>query len=213
MYEMTIIQKVAVYALPLIFAITLHEAAHAYVANKYGDSTAKILGRMTVNPLPHIDLLGTIVFPMIGVLFGGFIFGWAKPVPINFSRLHNPKKNLFWVAFAGPLSNLAMALVWALILKASMYMSNFFGTPLSLMAQAGIAINISLMLINLVPILPLDGGRMLFSLLPNQQATKYARTEPYGMIILLLLLVIGLFNFVIQPIFSVIVNAILYLIR
>ncbi len=213
MHDISIIQKIAVYALPLIFAITLHEAAHAYVANKYGDNTAKILGRMTLNPLSHIDLFGTLIFPMIGLLLGGFIFGWAKAVPINFRRLYNPKRNLFWVAFAGPLANLAMALIWALILRFSIYLPDFFSTPLSLMAQAGIQINISLMLINLIPILPLDGGRMLFSVLPNKEATKFAKTEPYGMIILLILLAFGLFNFVLQPIFSAIVDFIFYLIQ
>ncbi len=213
MLSLSIIQKIAIYVLPLIFAITLHEAAHAYVASKYGDDTARILGRLSLNPIRHIDPIGTILFPLIGIAFGGFIFGWAKPVPINFSRLHNPKPNLFWIACAGPASNLVQALIWGLILKLSLYFGGYFGMPLSLMAQAGITINISLMLLNLIPILPLDGGRMLYSVLPNDLANKYAKIEPYGMWILIILLLVGGLSFIIQPLYTIIVNAILTLIQ
>lgn len=213
MLGLSIIQKIAVYAIPMIFAITLHEAAHAYVANRHGDNTAKLMGRLSLNPLPHIDPLGTILFPLIGIILGGFIFGWAKPVPINFARLHNPKKDLFWIAIAGPAANLAMALTWALVLKLSFYLDSYFGQPLGLMAQAGIAINISLMLLNLLPILPLDGGRIVFSLLPNEQASKYAKIEPYGMWILMFLLLVGGLTYIIQPMYGFIVNLILSLIR
>lgn len=213
MNSLSIIQKVSVYIIPLIFAITLHESAHAYVAYKHGDPTAKLLGRLSVNPLHHIDLLGTILFPLIGIILGGFIFGWAKPVPINFGKLHNPKRDLFWVALAGPLANFAMALIWALLLKLSVYLDTYFGTPVSLMAQAGISINISLMILNLLPILPLDGGRIVFSLLPNQQATTFAKAEPYGMWILIFLLLVGGLTYIIQPIYSVIVHLILSLIQ
>jgi Zn-dependent protease len=213
MQGLSVIQKIAVYAIPLIFAITFHEAAHAYVANRHGDNTAKAMGRLSLNPLHHIDPIGTILFPLIGLLFGGFIFGWAKPVPINFGRLHNPKRDMLWVALAGPLANFAMALVWAILLKLSFYLDSYFGTPISLTAQAGISINISLMLLNLLPILPLDGGRIVFSLLPNAQANKYARTEPYGMFILIFLLMIGGLTYIIQPIYLTIVNLILSLLR
>lgn len=213
MLGLSIIQKIAVYAIPMIFAITLHEAAHAYVANRHGDNTAKLMGRLSLNPLPHIDPLGTILFPLIGIVLGGFIFGWAKPVPINFARLHNPKKDLFWIAIAGPVANLAMALIWALVLKLSFYLDTYFGQPLGLMAQAGIAINVSLMLLNLLPILPLDGGRVVFSLLPNEQATKYAKIEPYGMWVLMFLLLVGGLTYIIQPMYGFIVNLILSLIR
>ena len=213
MLGLSVIQKVAVYVIPMIFAITIHEAAHAYVAYKHGDDTAKAMGRLSLNPLPHIDPVGTILFPLIGIVLGGFIFGWAKPVPINYSRLHNPKRDLLWVALAGPTANLAMALIWTLCLKLSTYCGGYFGTPLSLMAQAGIMINVSLMLLNLLPILPLDGGRVVFSLLPNAQATKYAKMEPYGMWILIFLLLVGGLTYVIQPIYSLIVNLMLSLIR
>ncbi|MCC2624201.1 MAG: site-2 protease family protein [Burkholderiales bacterium] len=213
MLSLSIIQKIAVYILPMIFAITLHEAAHAYVAHKYGDDTAVFMGRLSLNPIRHIDPLGTILFPLIGIAFGGFIFGWAKPVPINFSRLHNPKPNLFWIAFAGPASNLVQALIWGLILKLSFYVSGYFAMPLSLMAEAGITINISLMLLNLIPILPLDGGRMLYAILPNDMANKYAKIEPYGMWILIILLLAGGLSFIIQPLYTVIVNTILMLIQ
>ena len=213
MLSLSIIQKIAVYVLPLIFAITLHEAAHAYVANKYGDDTALMMGRLSLNPIRHIDPIGTILFPLIGIAFGGFIFGWAKPVPINFSRLHHPKPNLFWIACAGPASNLVQALIWGLILKLSLYISGYFAMPLGLMAQAGITINISLMLLNLIPILPLDGGRMLYSVLPDDLANKYAKIEPYGMWILIILLLVGGLSFIIQPLYTIIVNTILTLIQ
>ena len=213
MSGLSVIQKVAVYIIPLIFAITFHEAAHAYVAYKHGDPTAKLMGRLSLNPLHHIDPLGTILFPLIGIILGGFIFGWAKPVPINFGKLHNPKRDLFWVALAGPLANLAMALIWALGLKLSTYCNSYFGTPIGLMSQAGISINISLMILNLLPILPLDGGRILFSLLPNKQATTFAKAEPYGMWILIFLLLIGGLTYIIQPIYMLIVNLIISLIR
>lgn len=213
MLSLSIIQKIAIYILPMIFAITLHEAAHAYIASKYGDDTARMLGRLSLNPIRHIDPVGTVLFPLIGIAFGGFIFGWAKPVPINFARLHHPKQNLFWIASAGPASNLVQALIWGLIFKLSLYVSGYFGMPLGLMAQAGIMINISLMLLNLIPILPLDGGRMLFSVLPNDMANKYAKIEPYGMWILIILLLVGGLSFLIQPLFMIIVNAIFTLIQ
>ncbi len=199
--DLSTIQKIAVYIIPLIFAITLHEAAHAFMAKKYGDDTAYLLGRLSLNPIRHIDPVGTLLFPLIGIVVGGFIFGWAKPVPINFAKLHHPKQNVFWIALAGPLANLAMALIWVLLLKISFYIDGYFSLPLSLMAQAGIAINLSLMILNLLPILPLDGGRMVYSLLPIKQANQYARHEPYGMLIIIALLLLGGLTFVIQPIF------------
>lgn len=213
MFSISIVQKIIIYLLPLVFAITVHEASHAFVADKYGDNTAKVMGRLSLNPLRHIDPVGTILFPIIGIALGGFIFGWAKPIPINYAKLHDPKKNILWIALAGPVSNLAMALIWALVLKLSFSFDFYFGRPVSLMAQAGIAINISIMLINLIPILPLDGGRILFSLLPRNPALVYARIEPYGMFILILLLLIGAITYIIQPLYVSIVTFILSLIQ
>jgi Zn-dependent protease len=219
MNNLSIVQTVAVYIIPLIFAITLHEAAHAFVAHKYGDNTAKLLGRLSLNPMHHIDPFGTVVFPLISIVLGamsggaGFIFGWAKPVPINFSKLKSPKKDLLWIALAGPLSNLAMALIWGLLLKGTLYLDSYFGIPLSLMAQAGISINISLLILNLLPILPLDGGRILFSLLPVKQAQQYAQTERYGMWILIALLLLGGLNYIMQPLYSLLVGGIFTLLR
>lgn len=219
MNNLSIIQTIAVYIIPLIFAITLHEAAHAYAANKYGDSTAKSYGRLSLNPMTHIEPFGTIIFPMISIVLGamsgglGFIFGWAKPVPINYMKLHHPKHDLRWVALAGPLANLAMALIWALILKASFILNSYFGIPLALMAQAGISINVSLLILNLLPILPLDGGRILFSLLPSKQAQSYARTEQYGMWILMALILLGGLNLIMRPFYSAIMNLIFSLLN
>ena len=219
MNNLSIVQTVAVYIIPLIFAITLHEAAHAFVAHKYGDNTAKLLGRLSLNPMHHIDPFGTVVFPLISIVLGamsggaGFIFGWAKPVPINFSKLKSPKKDLLWIALAGPLSNLAMALIWGVLLKGTLYLDNYFGVPLSLMAQAGISINVSLLILNLLPILPLDGGRILFSLLPVKQAQQYAQTERYGMWILIALLLLGGLNYIMQPLYSLLVGGIFTLLR
>lgn len=219
MNNLSIIQTVAVYIIPLIFAITLHEAAHAYVSHQYGDNTAKLLGRLSINPLHHIDPIGTVLFPLLSIILGSvagggsFIFGWAKPVPINYAKLKHPKQDLLWIALAGPLSNLAMALIWGLILKATLYIDGYFGVPLSLMSQAGININISLMLLNLLPILPLDGGRIVFSLLPLKAAQSYAKIEQYGMWILIFLILSGGLNFILQPLYAVVVNLIFTLLR
>lgn len=210
--HLSVVQKLSVYIIPLILAITIHEIAHAFIAKKRGDNTAQMMGRLSLNPIHHIDLIGTILFPLIGLLLGGVIFGWAKPVPINYRNLRNPKQDLFFVSLAGPFSNLLMALLWALILKLSYYFNNYFGLPLNLMSQAGISINISLMILNLLPILPLDGGRMLYALLPEEYAKKYGETERYGLIILFLLLLIGGLTYIISPIYNFLVNFILNLI-
>jgi Zn-dependent protease len=192
-----LIQTIAIYAIPVIFAITLHEAAHGYVARHFGDGTAFMLGRISLNPLRHIDAVGTVIVPLLilvtSKLFGGagILFGWAKPVPVNFHALRHPKRDMLWVAAAGPAANLAMALVWALMLKAALVLpKGDFSLPLSLMAEAGVTVNIVLMVLNLLPILPLDGGRIAVSLLPDRLALGYARLEPFGFPILLALIFI-----------------------
>ncbi len=193
------IALLAIAALPMIFAITLHEAAHGYVARYFGDPTAYQLGRISLNPIRHIDLVGTILVPAATLLFGGILFGWAKPVPVDYSRLRHPREDMRWVALAGPGVNLLMAFGWAILLKVGLSTNNYFSVPMEEMARIGVSINLMLMAINLVPILPLDGGRVLFSLLPPAAAQSYGRSEPYGLPILLLLLVTGLLGVIIMP--------------
>jgi Zn-dependent protease len=206
--ELNIIQKIAVWAIPVIFAITLHEAAHGYVAKFFGDKTACMLGRVTLNPIKHIDPVGTILVPlaillMSKLLGGGFIlFGWAKPVPVNFGALRNPKRNMLWVALAGPAANLFMAVFWALVIKFGINLGDAYSQPMALMGAAGIFINAILMALNLLPLPPLDGGRIAVSLLPNKYAYKYAQLEPYGFYILLALMFFGWLGLVLSPILA-----------
>ncbi|MGH8715575.1 MAG: site-2 protease family protein, partial [Burkholderiales bacterium] len=188
-----LIQTIAIWALPVIFAITLHEAAHGYVAKHFGDLTAYAQGRISLNPLRHIDMTGTIIVPLalllLSKLFGGsgIIFGWAKPVPVNFSGLRHPKRDMLWVAAAGPGANLLMALFWALVLKFAVSVpESSYALSMGLMGKAGIQINVVLMVLNLLPIPPLDGGRIAASLLPHSLSYRFSRIEPYGMFILLL---------------------------
>lgn len=203
---MNLVQTIAIFALPVIFAITLHEAAHGYAARHFGDVTAWRLGRISLNPIRHIDLVGTIVVPLVilmaSTLMGssGILFGWAKPVPVNFGALRNPKRDMLWVAAAGPGANLAMALMWALIMKVGLILpANAFSVPLDLMADAGIKINIVLMILNLLPILPLDGGRITVSLLPTSLAIGYSRLEPLGFPILIVLLMTRVLDSILSP--------------
>jgi len=201
--DLNIIQKIAIYALPVIFAITLHEAAHGFVAKHFGDTTAYMLGRVSLNPLRHIDPIGTVLVPLLTLMLGGILFGWAKPVPVNFSQLRNPKKDMLWVAAAGPMSNLAMAVFWAFTIKiATLMPDNGMALPLALMGQAGVTINLVLMVLNLLPLPPLDGGRIAVSLLPNHLAYRYAQIEPYGMIILVLLMFSGVLSSILWPFIS-----------
>ena len=188
--ELNVIQVIAIYALPVIFAITFHEAAHAYAAKYFGDLTAYSQGRVSLNPIRHIDPIGTVALPLIllaiSKLFGGgFIFGWAKPVPVNFGNLRNPKRDMLWVAAAGPGANLLMALFWAL------------------MGAAGVMVNAIFMVLNLLPIPPLDGGRIVVSLLPYRQAVQFSRIEPYGFIIILVLLFTKVLDYVMWPLVTV----------
>lgn len=207
--ELNIIQKIAVWAIPVIFAITLHEAAHGYIAKFFGDKTAWMLGRVTLNPLKHIDPVGTILVPltilvMSKLLGGGFIlFGWAKPVPINFSALRNPKQDMLWVALAGPGANLLMAIIWALVIRLGVLLGDNYTQPMALMGAAGIYINAVLMALNLLPLPPLDGGRVMVSLLPNRYAYRFAQLEPYGFYILLALMFVGWLSIILSPILAV----------
>ncbi len=209
--ELSVIQKIAVFALPGLFAITLHEAAHGYVARRFGDMTAFAAGRVSLNPLRHIDWVGTIIVPLIFLALskvGGpaILFGWAKPVPVNFSNLRQPKQDMLWVAAAGPLSNLAMAIGWAAGIKLGVVMpENYFSQPLILMGAAGVFFNIILMVLNLLPLPPLDGGRIAVSLLPHRLAWKFAQVERYGFIILIALLFTGLLGAIIGPVIFLII--------
>ena len=198
-----IIVYVAVYAIPVVFAITLHEAGHAYAAKYFGDKTAWMLGRTSLNPARHIDLVGTIVVPVL-TAFTGFLFGWAKPVPVNFENLRDPKGDMLWVAAAGPGANLAMALLWVLLAKVLLTVG---GSGIAYeywirVADAGIKVNVGLAVLNLFPLLPLDGGRILYSVLPDRLAQPYSRLEPYGMVILILLIVSGVLWWIIGPVMS-----------
>jgi len=190
--EIETIQKITVYAIPLIFAITLHEAAHAFAARYFGDSTAYLLGRMTLNPIKHIDPVWTIVVPLITLLISPFVFGAAKPVPVNFGALRRPKQDMIWVAAAGPAANLLMMLLWALVGKFVLLFPASGGIIfVILVAKAGIFVNAILMVFNLFPLLPLDGGRILAGLLPARASYLFGRTEPYGMFILVGLILTG----------------------
>jgi len=204
--ELSVIQKIAVFALPVLFAITLHEAAHGYVARHFGDMTAYAAGRISLNPLRHIDLVGTIIVPLLFLALSkvggpGILFGWAKPVPVNFANLRRPKQDMLWVAAAGPFSNLLMALGWACVLKigAALAPGNSAATWLVLVGACGIFVNVIFMVLNLLPLPPLDGGRIAVSLLPHRLAWKFAQIERFGFVILIALLVTGVLGVVLWP--------------
>ncbi|KXS32193.1 MAG: peptidase M50 [Candidatus Gallionella acididurans] len=195
-----LIQTVALAAIPVLFAITLHEAAHGYVARHFGDMTAYQAGRISLNPLHHIDPFGTIILPLLTLWMGGILFGWAKPVPVNFAMLRNPKKDMLWVAIAGPASNLVMALGWAFFYKIGVtFPESYFAEPLLGMAMWGIKINVVLMVLNLLPLPPLDGGRVAISMLPQRQAFQLAKVEPYGMFILIFLAITPILGLLLSP--------------
>ena len=192
------IQTLLIWVIPVLFAITVHETAHGWVASKLGDHTARMMGRLTLNPIKHIDPVGTILVPALLYLSSaGFLFGWAKPVPINFSALRSPKKDMLWVALAGPGVNLLMAIGWLIIVA----IANTLNIPfLEFMGGAGIFVNLLLAIFNLLPIPPLDGGRVISSLLPGRLAYQYDQLEPYGLFILVGLLFLGVFQNIIWPI-------------
>lgn len=190
-----IIQEIAIYALPVLFAITVHEAAHGYAARRLGDDTAWRLGRVTLNPMSHIDPVGTVLMPLL--LFfatsGAFVFGYAKPVPVRFGNLNHPKRDMVWVALAGPASNLAQSVLWGVLFYVLVFMGidePFFRD----MCKAGVGVNISLFVLNLFPLPPLDGGRILVGLLPIRPAMAVSRIEPYGFFIVMGLIVAGIFD-------------------
>ncbi len=209
--ELTVIQKVTVYALPIIFAITVHEAAHGYAAKYFGDLTAYNQNRISLNPLRHIDPIGTILLPALTVLLGGVLFGWAKPVPVNFMNLRHPKKDMLWVAAAGPFSNLIMAIFWTILYGRSAYFPESMSLFIQQMGIAGISINLSLMVLNLIPLPPLDGGRIAVSLLPNHLAYKYAQVERYGFLILIILLMTHILDLIIFPVIQISQSLILWI--
>jgi Zn-dependent protease len=190
------LETIVLWAVPVVFAITLHEAAHGYVAKLFGDRTAEMLGRITLNPIKHIDPVGTILVPglllLTAKMMGGtpFIFGWAKPVPVNFGNLRHPKRDMIWVAGAGPLANFAMAFLWALLMRATEPSGIWASDGLSQMAQIGISINLMLMALNLLPLPPLDGGRIAVGVLPSRASYALSRMEPYGFIVILVLIAI-----------------------
>ena len=194
MDELNILQRLAIWILPVLFAITVHEAAHGWVALRLGDRTAMMLGRVTLNPLKHIDPVGTLLVPGLMLMMGGMLFGWAKPVPVTWQNLRNRKRDMALVALAGPAANLLMAIFWAFLMRLSIMLDSVFpliSKPLLYMGGAGISINLILMVLNLLPIPPLDGSRIVSGLLPDKLAWRYNLLEKYGMVILLLLLVSG----------------------
>lgn len=207
MPEFTLIQQICIWIVPILLAITLHEVAHGYVAYYCGDNTAKMFGRLSFNPIRHIDPIGTIALPLlIGVLTNfSFLFGYAKPVPINWNQLHHPKRDMVLVALAGPLSNIIMAFIWAGLFKIASMMnpeSSTFALFLLMTARAGIIVNLILAFLNLIPIPPLDGSRVLLSFLPPKHALLYVTLDPYGFLILTLLAFTGILSYILMPLIN-----------
>ena len=203
MAHLSVIQMFAIWAVPVLFAITIHEVAHGWMALRLGDRTAMMLGRLTINPIKHIDPVGTLLVPTITLMLGGFIFGWAKPVPVTWENLKKPKRDMTLVALAGPLANLTMAGLWIAVMKLGLWLGNtsaWFGDPLVYMGAAGTIINTLLMVLNLVPLPPLDGGRVMTGLLPGPLAWKYSRLEAYGFLIIVILIATNVLGRVLWPI-------------
>ena len=190
-----LIQTILIYALPVLFAITLHEAAHGYVAHRLGDDTAWMMGRVTLNPVPHIDLMGTVLMPiMLYVVTGGsFLFGYAKPVPVRFGHLNHPKRDMIWVALAGPLSNLLQAVLWGVVFY-TLHIADVQERYFIEVCKAGLQVNVVMFAFNLFPLPPLDGGRVLVGVLPMRWAMAVSRIEPWGFYIVMALVVMGIIN-------------------
>lgn len=206
MLELSLMQKISIWVLPVVLGITVHEVAHGWIASKLGDKTAMMMGRLTLNPLKHIDPMGTILIPALLLLMNaGFIFGYAKPVPITWQNLKQPKRDMALVAVAGPLANLLMATGWALLIRVALQLGES-GTALAYMGVAGITINTILMILNLLPLPPLDGGRVMTGLLPGPWAYQFSRIEPYGFFILLGLLVTGVLGLILWPLISLVMS-------
>ncbi len=207
MDELNLAQRIAIWVLPVLFGITVHEVAHGWVARRLGDPTAMMLGRLTLNPLKHIDPFGTVLVPGMLLLLGGVLFGWARPVPVTWQNLRRPKRDMALVALAGPIANLLMAICWALLVKIGVVLHDdvsWIAEPLIFMGIAGIFINTVLLVLNLFPLPPLDGGRVLAGVLPNQLAWQLGRIEPYGLIILLVLLFTGVLGKIVWPAIAVV---------
>ncbi len=202
MPELTLVQQVSAWLLPVLLAITVHEVAHGWTARLFGDHTAEMQGRLSLNPIRHVDPVGTILVPgLLLIMPGGFVFGWAKPVPVDWRNLRRPKQDMVWVAAAGPAINLVMGLGWALVARVALGMStdSSFGLPLLLMGVAGMLINTILAVLNMLPLPPLDGGRVLTGLLPTRYAIPFSRIEPYGFWILIALLMTGSLGWIMRP--------------
>ncbi len=209
MLTLSLVQKISIWVVPVLLAITVHEVTHGWVASRLGDKTALMLGRLTLNPLKHIDPVGTILIPgMLLLLQSGFIFGYAKPVPVDWRNLRHPKRDMAIVAIAGPLSNLGMGICWALLIRVSAMLGEA-GTALLYMGIAGIFINAILMALNLLPLPPLDGGRVMTGLLPGPLAYKFSRIEPYGFFILIGLLVTGILGLILWPLLGLVLAVLL----
>jgi Zn-dependent protease len=218
MNNLTVLQSISAAIIPLIFAITWHELAHGWMAFKFGDNSLE--QKLSFNPLPLTDLFGTIIFPLMSIILGaligqpGMIFGWAKPIEINAFSLTKGRFGMTMVSLAGAIANFAMALIWAIVLKISLYIKlSYIAVPLSAMAQYGILINISIMVLNMLPILPLDGGRLLLIWLPYDYIIPYIKFNKYIMMIILVLMITGIFNYLLDPLFNFIVSGILFLIN
>ena len=215
MDDLSLVQRIAVWTLPVVFAITVHEVAHGWVARRFGDSTAYMLGRLTLNPVKHVDPIGTLLVPGLLLMMGGFIFGWAKPVPVAWENLRNPKRDMAIVALAGPVANLLMAILWALLMKVGLLLGgqlDMLSRPLVYMGAAGISINVMLMVLNLLPLPPLDGGRVMAGLLPDQLAQAYNRIEPFGFFILLGLLISGVLGYIMTPLVKIVQTGLYFMI-